>query len=238
MELAAFDIEAAKGFPDDTDSWREYAPLGIACAAIAYSDSDTPSFWQGTPQMTQEECRKLVTDLQDLTKRGYRIVTWNGCSFDFAVLAQESGMRAECADLAMNHADLMLIVTFTKGWFLSLQKALEGAGIGGKVKSLTLSDGTKIDDMAGSKAPELWAKGEHEAVLEYLKGDVIQLLRLAENVIEDGGISWVSGRGNRQWVSARKLLTVRQCFDIPEPDVSWMDNPPTRRQFVDWMKEP
>ena len=90
--------------------------------------------------------------------------------------------------------------------------------------------------MDGSKAPELWAQGEHEAVLEYLKGDVVQLLKLAEHVQEDGGISWISGRGERQWVGARKLLTVRECFDIPEPDTSWMEDPPTRQQFVDWME--
>lgn len=146
-------------------------------------------------------------------------------------------MLSECADLAMNHIDLMLIVTFTKGWFLGLQKALEGAGIEGKVKSLTLSDGTVMKDMDGAKAPELWAQGEYEAVLTYLKGDVVQLLKLAEHIQEDGGISWISDRGKRQWVSARKLLTVRECFDIPEPDTSWMDNPPTRQQFVDWMND-
>lgn len=146
-------------------------------------------------------------------------------------------MLAECADLAMNHVDLMLIVTFTKGWYLGLQKVLEGAGIGGKVKSLTLSDGTVMTDMDGSKAPELWAQGEREAVLTYLEGDIVQLPKLAEHIQEDGGISWVSGRGKRQWVSARKLLSVRECFDIPEPDTSWMDNPPVRQQFVDWMKD-
>ena len=145
--------------------------------------------------------------------------------------------KGECTDLAMNHIDLMLIVTFTKGWFLSLQKALEGASVGGKVKSLILSDGTVIKDMNGARAPELWAQGEHEAVLTYLQGDVVQLLKLAEHVREDGGISWISGRGKREWVSVRKLLTVKECFSIPEPDVSWMDNPPTRQQFIDWMKQ-
>ncbi len=37
MKLAAFDIETAKGFPDGVD-WKTIAPLGIAGAAIAYSD--------------------------------------------------------------------------------------------------------------------------------------------------------------------------------------------------------
>jgi len=237
MKLAAFDIETAKEFPDNVDDWRKFGPLGIACAAISYSDSEKPSIRHGAPQMTQEKCQILVKELQDLTGRGYKIVTWNGCGFDFALLAEESGMLAECADLAMNHIDMMLIVTFTKGWFLGLQKALEGAGLGGKVKSLTLSDGTIIKNMDGAKAPGLWAQGEQEAVLTYLQGDVVQLLKLAEAIQQKGDISWISGRGKRQKVNVNSLLTVRECFDIPEPDVSWMNDPPTRRQFVEWMKQ-
>lgn len=62
MKLAAFDIELAKGFPDNTN-WQDFAPLGIACVAIAYSDSDKPSFWHGTPQMTEDECKALVREI-------------------------------------------------------------------------------------------------------------------------------------------------------------------------------
>ena len=48
----------------------------------------------------------------------------DGCGFDFAVLAQETGMVKECAELAINHVDLMLIVTFQKGYFLFSKKHL------------------------------------------------------------------------------------------------------------------
>ncbi|MEE8399237.1 MAG: ribonuclease H-like domain-containing protein [Desulfobacterales bacterium] len=236
MKIAAFDLEIAKEIPNDVLDWQTISPLGITCASVAHSDSETPSVWQGVPQMTREECRELVGGLQDLVSRGYVLVTWNGCSFDFAVLAEESGMVSECAELAMNHVDLMLIVTFTKGWFLGLQKALEGAKVEGKVKSVQLSDGSTLKGMHGSKAPALWERGEYEAVLTYLNGDVVQLLRLVEIIQRDAAISWISGTGNRQRVAVKKLLTVRECFDIPEPDVSWMDDPPTRQQFIRWME--
>lgn len=236
MKIAAFDLEIAKEIPNSVSDWQTISPLGITCASIAPGDSDEPSVWQGVPQMTREKCRELVAELQDLTRRGYAIVTWNGCGFDFAVLAEESGMVPECSELAMNHVDLMLMVTFTKGWFLGLQKALEGAGVEGKVKALKLSDGSMLTDMHGSKAPALWAQGEHEAVLTYLKGDVVQLLELVKAIQRDEAISWTSGTGNPQRIKAKRLLTVRECFDIPEPDVSWMNDPPTRQQFVRWMK--
>ncbi|MDY6835705.1 MAG: ribonuclease H-like domain-containing protein [Chloroflexota bacterium] len=236
MTLAAFDLEIAKGIPEDVADWRTVSPLGISCASVAFSDSNTPLVRYGVPQMTREECRMLVQELQELVAQGYTIVTWNGCSFDFPVLAEESGLYTECVDLAVNHVDLMLIVTFTKGWFLSLQKALDGARLGGKVKTITLSNGTVLKDMEGSKAPDLWSQGEHEAVLTYLQGDVEQLIKLAEVVKRDGTIRWTARSGNPQSVRIDRLMTVKECFSIPEPDVSWMTNPPSRQQFVQWME--
>src|SRR5690349_8936553 len=109
--------------------------------------------WQGIPQLSKDECRKLVRDLTACVASGYTLVTWNGCSFDFRVLAQESGMLEECGQLALNHIDLMMIVTFNKGWFLGLDKALSGAGITSKVRQLTLSTGEIITNMNGALAP-------------------------------------------------------------------------------------
>jgi hypothetical protein len=235
MKLAAFDLETAKVLPERVDDIKRYAPLGISCAALAFSDGRAPITWKGMPQMSPLECQDLVRDLQRMVREGYTLLTWNGCAFDFEVVAQESGLVEECAALALDHVDLMLIVTFTKGWYVSLEKALQGAGIAGKVKALTLSDGTRIHDMAGSKAPQLWAQGEHAAVLEYLTADVTQLLELAKVVSERKEIRWQANTGRPQSVALPRFLTVRECFGIPEPDVSWMTDPPTRAQFVSWM---
>lgn len=235
MQLASFDIEIASVIPDAAHDWSSMPNLGISCAAVAFSDSDEVTFWSGTPQMTQDEAQDLVHTLIDVNGAGYSLVTWNGCSFDFRVLADESGMHQECAELAMEHIDLMLMVTFTKGWYLSLQKALDGAGLRGKLKRVRLDDGSILDDMDGSKAPALWEEGEHEAVLSYLEEDVRQQLALAQFVLSDKRVQWVSNSGNPQIVPFDGLKTVRQCFDIAEPDTSWMTDPPTREQFIDWM---
>ncbi len=146
-------------------------------------------------------------------------------------------MVDECGALALNHFDLMLLVTFTKGYFLGLDKALQGSGIKGKVKQVKLKDGSKLHDMGGGKAPELWAQGEHEAVLTYLRGDVQGLLELVEVVQRKKRMNWKSNRGNAQNIRVQKPLTVKACFSIPEPDVSWMSNPPRRQQFVDWIPD-
>jgi hypothetical protein len=235
MKLASFDLEIAKALPANVDNILAYAPLGISCAATAFEDKGDVTFWQGTPQQSKQECQKLVQDLLGFVGSGYTLVTWNGCNFDFRVLAQESGMVEECGQLALNHVDLMLIVTFTKGWLLGLDKALSGAGIAGKVKKLTLSNGETLNDVSGALAPVLWARQEYEAVLTYLKGDAVQTLALAKVVQNSRVIRWVSGNGKSQSVSVPRLLTVKECFNIPKPDTSWMANPPKRETFVEWI---
>lgn len=238
MKLAAFDLEIAAVVPDSVEDWAQLKGLGVSCAATAFSDQSALRLWEGRPRLSQDECRQLVELLLELEGRDYRLVSWNGCSFDFRVLAEESGLWAECGQLALNHTDLMLMVTFTKGWYLGLQTALRGAGLEGKLHQVQLSDGTAIHDMDGSRAPELWAAGEHEAVLSYLRQDVIQTLRLAETVMQRRQLEWTSRRGTPQSIPVPRLLTVRECFDIPEPDTSWMNNPPRREQFVSWIEQP
>ena len=236
MKLASFDLEIAAVVPDTVQEWSKVKGLGISCAAIAFSDIDEIEVWQRVPRFEKSVSIDLVERLGELSEEGYTLVTWNGCSFDFRVLAEESGLVQRCGQLALNHVDLMLIVTFTKGWYLSLQAALQGAGLSGKLTRVRLSTGREIRDMDGSKAPALWAAGEHDAVLAYLKDDVVQLLKLAQLVSRRGRLSWLSRTGNPQEVRLSRLQTVTECFDIPEPDTSWMSNPPRRKQFTDWIK--
>ncbi len=235
MRLAAFDLETAKILPPTVSDLKQHMPLGISCAAIALSDAEEPEVWSGAPQLTADECGKLVDRLQALVAAGYTLVTWNGASFDFFVLAQESCRTEACGQLALGHVDLMVMVTFTKGYYLGLDKALAGAGLQGKVKNVALRDGTILSDMSGAQAPALWKAGEHEAVLAYLKGDVAQLLALAEVVHRTRSIRWLSNSGKPQSVRVNKLLTVSECFQIPAPDTSWMSNPPARSSFVNWI---
>jgi len=236
MKLVSFDIETASIVSDHDKNWSEQLNLGISCAAIAFSDRDDTISWSGNPQLTQEEARQVVQYLNELSSSGYSLVTWNGCAFDFRVLAEESGLVQKAAQLAMSHTDLMMIVTFTKGWFLGLDKALQGAGLSGKLHKVRLSDGTVLKEMDGAKAPLLWAKGEKEAVLNYLEQDVRQLLDLTQVVLQRSKIAWTSNSGRPQSIRLKKLYTVKECFDLPEPDTSWMTNPPSRNQFVKWMK--
>lgn len=235
MRLASFDIELATPLPDGSRVWDSLNDIEISCAAVALHGDDEIRVYAGDPVLAVDQSKELVHDLYQLQSDGYGIVTWNGCAFDFPVLAKSSGAIEHCSRMALSHYDLMLLVTFRKGWYLSLEKALVGAGLQGKLKELRLSDGTILKGMDGALAPELWTKGEREAVIEYLKQDVRQQLDLAVWVAEHNKISWTSNSGKPWSLPVPKLYSVEECFDFPLPDVSWMDNPPQRSAFVKWM---
>lgn len=232
-KYASFDLEIAEEFDPD-GNWNEN--YGITCAAVARTERPVMFYYLEAPRISKQFACRLVADLQDFEAEGYKVVTWNGTGFDFRVLADASGMRKECAELAMNHIDMMLLVTFQKGYYLGLDKALKGMSIKGKLHEVTLKDGSVITDMSGAIAPELWAAGEYEAVLTYLKDDVTQPLELAHRIDEEGFIHWRSNAGNHQMVQVPRLYTVKECLDLPEPDTSWMTHPPRREQFVEWME--
>ncbi len=241
MKYATFDLEIAADLLIDEKTgvtykpWKHPSPLTISCAAFAFSDKPDPEFHSGKPEMSRDTAIAVVRRIQELVQEGYKIITWNGCSFDFSVLALQSGLMKECSELAMNHVDLMLIVTFTKGHFLGFDKALSGAGLRGKQHEGKLSNGESVEKITGADMPGLWRKGEYELVLSYLGQDVLQLKELVEALDVSRRIRWISGRGKEQVVPMKNFITVKQCFDIPEPNASWMSNPPKRGDFIEWM---
>jgi len=238
MKFLSFDLETLRLIPEDSvdNDWRANS-LGISCAAAAFSDQKNVKFWRAVKGLDKTYAQKVIHYLEKKVQDGYTIVTWNGTNFDFAVLAYESGLYDQCAELAMNHVDLMMIVTFTKGWRLSLQSACKGSNLPGKVKNVELSDGTLCDDMSGEKAIDLWTQGEFDAVLTYLEGDVRQTLALVEKVQKNKIMRWTSQSGSSQYITVSKMLLAKDCFNIEEPDTEWMDNPLMRISFIDWMPD-
>ena len=233
MKLLSFDLESAR----ITEEGEELVDVGISCAGIVRSDAtEYPAFYHMPGRLGQIQAHDLVLDLIEYAKAGYTIITWNGTSFDFRVLSEVSGAVRECAELAMNHVDMMLLVTFQKGYYLGLDTALRGMGLPEKVHAVTLKDGTVLEDFRGKMVPKLWAAGEYEAVLKYLKGDIEQPLELAQKIIDEKAIRWMSGKGNPMKCHVREFWAVKDLFKLPKPNTSWMTDPPTREMFVRWMK--
>jgi len=230
-KYAGFDIETAKLFPND-DDWRTHRPLGIICAAIAKSDDGASIRWyskdaDGNPrsQMTRDDIRDMVALLFNLVNEGYTIVTWNGLSFDFDVLAEESGMLEECRQLAVNHVDMMFHLLCVKGFRLALNTAAKGMGLPGKISGMT-----------GRNAQQLWQQGEYDRVLEYTVQDAKTTVDIALQSEGRHALFWTSRRGNPQWLDLPNgWLTVGDAMQLPEPDTSWMTNPLQRQDFTAWL---
>lgn len=231
MKYIAFDLEIARELPEGETDWKQHRPLGITCAATFSEDDKHPQPFYSlapnsyAPQMRKDDLYELVKYLEYKVERGYTIVTWNGLAFDFDVLAEESGLYAQCAKLAMSHVDMMFHIFCLRGHYLGLDKAAKGLGLSGKTEG-----------MNRAKAPQMWAAGQQRQVLDYVSQDVRTTLQVAQEV-ERLGMVMV------QWTIARVVntididqwLTVADAQRLPLPDTSWMTNPVSRDRFTAWM---
>jgi len=229
----AFDIETAKLLPDGVDDILAHRPLGISCAAGFAHDSGEVMTWHGhtesgapSPRMSEAEARALVDDLAQFEADGYTLVTWNGLSFDFNVLAEESGERAQCVQLALGHVDMMFHVVCSQGHYLGLQKAALGMSLSGK-----------LSGVSGAEAPALWAKGEYEKILAYNVQDVRVTAELATAGDAAKTLRWTTQRGSPTSMALPDgWKSVQDALEIPEPDNSWMSSPPKRERFLEWTR--
>jgi len=232
MKFLAFDLEIARIIPEGETDWRKFWPLGISCAATLTDDGDLRLWYGGqgaiapTPRMNGLECAVLARYLWSMAEQGYRIVTWNGLGFDFKVLATESRLRDLCKELARQHCDLMFHFFCANGYAIGLDRAARGMGLPGKPEG-----------MDGAMAPRLWAEGQHQTVLSYVEQDVRLTLGIADKALEIGELHWISRQGRLcSWLlPPAGWLTAEEALRLPEPDVSWIDDPWPRSRFTGWL---
>jgi len=243
-KLIAFDLEIAKEIPEGCEDWRTIRPLGISCAAISfaakYSEDSNPLqkllFYHGNDNfplsgaMTQFEVGMMIDAIHNLFHdngyRFYRFLTWNGLSFDFDVLAEESGRYELCKELALDSIDMMFQIVCLRGYPVGMDKVAHGLGLHGKTEG-----------MHGDLAPKMWdgTLEERVKVLEYVGQDAITTYEIYEAALKSGGVRWTSNSGKPMFVPIRKWLTVRECLELPTPDTSWMTNPRKREQYMEWI---
>jgi hypothetical protein len=222
MKLAAFDLEITRIFPEGATDWWAYAPLGISCAAVALSDSDDAIVWSGHKGLGIEGSRAVIAGLMRLVEDGYTLVGFNSLGFDWRVLETESGL--DCRQLALNHIDFYFHLFCALGYGPGLDRLAKGMGLAGKPAG-----------MDGAKAPVLWAEGKRQQVIDYCVADVCTTLEIALRAQRLGGVQWVSGSGKQVTVDFERWLTATEALDLPEPDVSWMTTPRTRKGSTEWM---
>ncbi|NIO06801.1 MAG: hypothetical protein GTO40_01985, partial [Deltaproteobacteria bacterium] len=151
--------------------------------------------------------------------------TWNGLGFDFDVLAEEADASEVCIDLALEHVDMMFHIFCDRGFPVALDKAAQALGIPGKPPG-----------MSGLLAPQLWAEGKFQEVIDYVAQDVRIALQVAELCEQRGSFTWMTRRGTTGLMPLGKgWLTVSQALELPEPDTTWMSDPLPRSNFTEWL---
>lgn len=241
--IAAFDLEIFNIIPDGETDWSKHRPFGIACAAIqlrgAMLPPQTLQYYNTTDPsqpMTQSQCVALVLKLQQLATDGFTIVTHNGMAFDFHVLAEESDMYSECAQLAFNHCDTMFPVTRVRGHFVSLDKVTAGMGVTRKLGKVRLKSGAEVA-IEGKLAPRLWQQGEYAAVLTYLNQDVACSAEIAQAIIEQGQIRWINKGNNPDSIALAGLPTVMDALQMERTQAAWLKRHPyPYTRMITWTK--
>jgi len=176
--------------------------------------------------MSQEEASKLVEYLAAQVGKGYTLVTWNGVGFDLDILAEESGMLDECRSLAVGHVDMMFHIVCQRGHGVSLDNAAKGMDIAGK-----------LEGISGAHAPELWAEGRREEVLDYVSQDVRITAELATVCEACGSFRWITQKGKPHSMALPDgWLSVTLAEQLPEPNNFWMKDPWSRATFTGWLR--
>lgn len=269
MKVVAFDLEIAK--PVVGNDWSAQRPLGISCAATLTSEGRM-TLWHGIQaveldgviddRMLPGSVRSLALYLEEMTEKGYHVVTWNGLGFDFDVLAEECQSRdwgRRVADLAMGaHIDPGFQMVCERGFMIGLDKCAQALRVGGKTEG-----------MHGDLAPLLWSGNLGEAsieqeenmmalldgdlklagtrkaqslCLEYVAQDVRATMDVYNGLISQKEVWWITAKGSickypwKPVIKEDRLLTVGEALLLDEPNTSWMTEPRLRSQYFEWVK--
>lgn len=204
----------------------------LCCAATCLEGEKEPILWCGrtrqrslASQMAVAEARALVRYLNDQVAAGCTIVTWNGTGFDFAVLAEESEMKARCRALALGHVDMMFHVLCHQGFGVSLNAAARGMRL------------MRSERRTGSQIPKMWAAGRHKDVFSHVARDARVTLALAATCRERGFLRWIT-----RWGTGRMLrlpngwLKVRAAQALPVPIQPFRRSRWSREDLTAWMR--
>ena len=248
MKYISFDLEIAQEIKEGEEWEPEEVGISFAAALMIHPDGrdHIGIEWMAGGKvpasrgMTQGEAVEIVDDLESAVESGYRIVTVNGLSFDFRVLAAVSRLPHRCARLARDcQTDLLYIAVCRLGWRVGLDALARGANVKEKLHQVTLNNGEVMEEMNGAAAPKLWSQGEFKAVMAYLREDVRATLEVAEVAEKRKRLFWLSKAGKPYTivVPATGLPTVAECSAWPEPDQSWMTDPPNKWEMLKWTTE-
>lgn len=185
LDFIAFDLEVLNSPTAPGFSWGRPEDLGISVACT----------WSRTDGYHDWFAPDAGALLAYLAFSAGNIVTWNGAAFDYSVLdgAVNRSRGSTLRLLAHRSVDLMLIAQDALGHRVKLDSAARGTLRRGKTGH-------------GAHAPQQWAAGQTQAVIDYCRDDVALTMDL-----------YLAG------LSGRRLRAPRPG----KPDDEWMSPPTT-----------
>jgi len=230
MAILTFNIEIANVFDlRPGEDLERYAPFDISVAATKVVGGEE-RLWltngaDGKPalNLARSQAGELLGYLDAMQKQGHSLVAWNGLSFDLRWIGHAAGDMATARRVARKLYDPMFQFFKLKGFPVGLAKVGEGMGL----------RTTKLMD--GADAPKQWRAGNHQAVCEYVMGDVRMTADVVDAVVRARQISWITMRGTPSSAPISQLRTVEDCMRDPMPDQSWMSEPLPEEKFTGWL---
>lgn len=231
MAILTFDIEISNVFDlRPGEDLERYAPFDISVAATKVVGGEE-RLWlskgaDGKPTMNlmRTQAGELLAYLDAMQREGHSLVAWNGLSFDLRWIGHAAGDMATARRVALRLFDPMFQFFKLKGFPVGLAKVGEGMGI----------RATKLMD--GADAPKQWRAGNHQAVCDYVMGDVRLTADVVDAIVRTRRISWITMRGTPSSVPVAQLRTVEDCMRDPMPDQSWMSDPLREEKFTGWLR--
>ena len=251
MEYCGFDIEV-DGL---ADSGMELSPtcIGLWKGGAALCWPESPAIGG---VLDYDGAILCLRELWKIHKdEGRTLVSFNGTSFDWAILASYvPEWKDRIIEMVWDHVDLMLIVVAQKGFPVSLN-AMAQAMLGE----------TKLDGIKGEHAPEMWlgslepsreselfalynllpGSGQARALmLRYVASDARLTAKLAAMIDQTKQITWITQKGRYSSFPlfiGRDITSLRvsELSKLPAPDTSWMTRAPmvTLESATAWMRE-
>ncbi len=230
MAIATFDIEISNVFDlRPGEDLLDHAPFDISVAATHVAGGEERHWYtrdvagRPGPNLSPADAGELLSYLRSLQRSGHQLVAWNGLSFDLRWIGHAAGDMRLAREVALKLYDPMFQFFKLRGFPIGLAKAGQGMGIAM----------TKLMD--GADAPIRWQQGDHQAVFDYVMGDVRLTAEVAKAIVAAGEVRWITQRGSRSSERMPRLRTVEDCLRDPMPDQSWMDSPILESSFAGWV---
>lgn len=237
VKFVAFDLETLGDDPEHI--------TGISCAATLVHPNGPLRLWHSlqtlpdgriADKMDEHDLIDMLLYLRALDDQGVPTVTWNGCSFDFRVLAEQLPERykSEAEYLCRRHYDPALQMLSEKGFMCGLEAASVAMGARGK-----------MHEMDGLTASKEWAttREKQDIILRYVGQDATTTAETFAAFLNVGYLAWrTKSGGTSMWYpSGRVVRTVAEVIQngfAGRP--GWWSGesyPWTKERMIGWMSE-